>query len=56
MNLNHLLGSRSDFSISESMLQIDHLIADAKDKGYESVTQCRSTVSWTSVTSARRRV
>jgi len=38
MNLNHLLGSRSDFSIGESMLQIDHLIADAKDKGYESVT------------------
>lgn len=38
MNLNHLLGSRSDFSISESMLQIDHLIADAKEKGYESVT------------------
>ena len=38
MNLSHLLGSRSDFSIGESMLQIDHLIADAKDKGYESVT------------------
>jgi DNA polymerase-3 subunit alpha len=38
MNLNHLLGSRSDFSIGESMLQIDHLIADAKALGYESVT------------------
>ena len=38
MNLNHMLAARSDFSISESMLQIDHLIADAKDKGYESVT------------------
>jgi DNA polymerase-3 subunit alpha len=38
MNLNHLLGSRSDFSIGESMLQIEHLVADAKEKGYESVT------------------
>ena len=38
MNINHLLGSRSDFSIGESMLQIEHLIADAKEKGYESVT------------------
>ena len=38
MNLNHLLGSRSDFSLGESMLQIEHLIADAKEKGYESVT------------------
>jgi DNA polymerase-3 subunit alpha len=38
MNISHLLSSRSDFSIGESMLQIDHLIADAKEKGYESVT------------------
>lgn len=38
MNLKHLLGSRSDFSIGESMLQIEHLVADAKEKGYESVT------------------
>ena len=38
MNLNHMLAARSDFSISESMLQIEHLIADAKEKGYESVT------------------
>jgi uracil-DNA glycosylase family 4 len=38
MNLNHLLGSRSDFSIGESMLQVDHLIDAAKEKGYESVT------------------
>jgi uracil-DNA glycosylase family 4 len=38
MNLNHMLGSRSDFSLGESMLQIEHLVADAKEKGYESVT------------------
>jgi uracil-DNA glycosylase family 4 len=38
MNLNHMMGARSDFSIGESMLQIEHLIADAKEKGYESVT------------------
>lgn len=38
MNLNHMLAARSDFSISESMLQIEHLVADAKEKGYESVT------------------
>lgn len=38
MNLNHMMAARSDFSISESMLQIEHLVADAKEKGYESVT------------------
>ena len=37
MNLNHALSARSDFSIGESMLQMDHLVADAKEKGYESV-------------------
>ena len=38
MNLNHMLAARSDFSLGESMLQIEHLVADAKERGYESVT------------------
>jgi len=38
MNLNHMMAARSDFSIGESMLQIEHLVADAKEKGYESIT------------------
>lgn len=38
MNLNHALAARTDFSIGESMLQVDDLIATAKEKGYESVT------------------
>lgn len=38
MNVNHLLGSRSDFSMGESLLQIEHLVSDAKEQGYESVT------------------
>ena len=38
MNINHLMAARSDFSLGESMLQIEHLVATAKDKGYESVT------------------
>lgn len=38
MNLNHAMSARTDFSIGESMLQIGDLIADTKEKGYESVT------------------
>lgn len=38
MNLNHHLSIRSDFSIGESILQIDNIIAKAKTNGYESVT------------------
>jgi len=38
MNLKHLIGVKSDFSLTESMLQIEHLVADAKAKGYESIT------------------
>jgi len=37
MYLNHALSARSDFSIGESMLQIEHLVSEAKEKGYESV-------------------
>lgn len=38
MSLKNLMSARTDFSIGESMLQVEHLIADAKEKGYESVT------------------
>ena len=37
MNLNHALSVRSDFSVGESLLQVDHLIDKAKEHGYESV-------------------
>ncbi|UUZ75406.1 PHP domain-containing protein [Polaromonas sp. P1(28)-13] len=37
MSFNHALSVRSDFSIGESLLQIDHIIKQAKDLGYESV-------------------
>lgn len=37
MNLNHALAVRSDFSIGESLLQLDHIIEKAKEFGYESV-------------------
>jgi DNA polymerase-3 subunit alpha len=37
MNLNNALAVRSDFSIGESLLQIDHLVDRAKELGYESV-------------------
>jgi DNA polymerase-3 subunit alpha len=37
MNLNHLIGVRSDFSIGESMIQIDRLADRAAELGYESV-------------------
>ena len=36
--MKHLMAARTDFSIGESMLQIDHLIEGAKANGYESVT------------------
>ncbi len=38
MNLNHMMAARSDFSIGDSMLQVEHLVADAKEKGYETIT------------------
>ena len=37
MSLNHALAVRSDFSIGESLLQIDHIIEKAQELGYESV-------------------
>ncbi len=37
MNINHALAVRSDFSVGESMLQIDHIVDKAKELGYESV-------------------
>jgi DNA polymerase-3 subunit alpha len=37
MNLGHALAVRSDFSIGRSMLQVDQLVAKAKELGYESV-------------------
>lgn len=37
MNLNHALAVRSDFSIGESILQIDHIIEKAMEFGYETV-------------------
>lgn len=37
MNLNHLIGVRSDFSIGESMIQLDALADRASELGYESV-------------------
>lgn len=40
MSINHILSARSDFSIGESMLQIDHLVAKSKELGYESVALC----------------
>ncbi len=37
MSINHALAVRSDFSIGESLLQLDHIIDKAKEFGYESV-------------------
>lgn len=37
MSLNHALAVKSDFSIGESLLQIDHIIEKAVEFGYESV-------------------
>lgn len=37
MNINHHLSARSDFSVGESLLQIDKLVKAAKAAGYESV-------------------
>ena len=37
MSLNHALSVRSDFSIGESMLQVNHIIEKAVEHGYESV-------------------
>jgi DNA polymerase-3 subunit alpha len=37
MNLAHALAVRSDFSIGQSMLQIDHIVETAKAMGLESV-------------------
>ena len=38
MNIAHAMSVRSDFSIGESLLQVDHLINKAVELGYESVT------------------
>lgn len=37
MNINHALSVRSDFSLGQSLLQVDHIIEQAKKHGYESV-------------------
>ncbi|MDR9847123.1 DNA polymerase III subunit alpha [Herbaspirillum huttiense] len=37
MNINHALSVRSDFSIGQSLLQVEHIIDQAKKHGYESV-------------------
>jgi len=37
MSINHALSVRSDFSIGQSLLQVDHIIDEAKKHGYESV-------------------
>jgi DNA polymerase-3 subunit alpha len=37
MNINHALSVRSDFSLGDATLQIDKLIARAKELGYQSV-------------------
>lgn len=37
MNFSHALSVRSDFSVGESLLQVDHLVSKAKELGYESV-------------------
>jgi DNA polymerase-3 subunit alpha len=37
MSLNHCLSARSDFSIGESLLQIDQIVEEAARHGYESV-------------------
>jgi len=42
MNINHALNVMSDFSIGQSLLQVDHIIEEAKKHGYESVALCDS--------------
>lgn len=37
MNINHAISVKSDFSIGESLLQVDHIIEKAVEFGYESV-------------------
>lgn len=37
MSMNHALSVRSDFSIGQSLLQVDHIIQEAIKHGYESV-------------------
>jgi uracil-DNA glycosylase family 4 len=37
MDINHALSVRSDFSIGNSLLQVDHIIEEAKKHGYKSV-------------------
>lgn len=37
MNLNNALAVRSDFSVGESLLQIEHIVECAKEHGYETV-------------------
>lgn len=40
MNLNHALSVKSDFSIGQSLLQVDHIIDEAVRHGYQSVALC----------------
>lgn len=40
MNINHALSVMSDFSIGQSLLQVDHIIEEAKKHGYNSVALC----------------
>jgi len=37
MNINHALSVRSDFSVGNSLLQVDHIIEQAKKHSYQSV-------------------
>lgn len=37
MDINHALSVRSDFSVGNSLLQVDHIIDEAKKHGYKSV-------------------
>src|SRR3569833_3364160 len=37
MNINHALSVRSEFSVGNSLLQVDHIIEQAKKHSYQSV-------------------
>src|SRR4051812_44801229 len=37
MNINHALSVRSDFSIGQSLLQVEHIVEEAVAHGYQSV-------------------
>ena len=40
MNINHALNVISDFSIGESLLQVEHIVIEAQKYGYQSVALC----------------